>query len=496
MPDRTQEIKNLRAVATACKNYTDTKINDLRWELGTYDLGVDTVNGTTMLLPTPANTIQASMVRVDGASEVSENAIVLQDVAQTTINGITYSITKGVITLNGTATGWVSITLFSGSLSGTYTFKDFGSGTSTASNNIRIAESGEYTKFIPISNISTASNITAIQFYCETNTTLTNVVIKPMLIKGSTAPTEFKVGYDGIHNLELSGLKVEGANKLDNNNLALFGNNRYIITTQNVLILPNTTYTFSNSISNGADGSISILDESLNVIQTIAQSSANKRLATFTTLSNAKYFKIDRWYMDNTTFTIESAEVMLNVGSALPYEPYVSQTLPIDLTSIEDSGGNKLFADGSLKGVGNVTDEITPYKAIKKVARITISQWTYNPSTGFIRSAVINDAKPGNDDQVSNIISDKYETKSYNDMKDNHIIGIAMGDNKQVYIYTGEDISPTVDIEYEISTYQEANIDFSQLVKFEAHSNGSITLVNTNNQDTTSTFKYLKEVAK
>ena len=49
---------------------------------------------------------------------------------------------------------------------------------------------------------------------------------------------------------------------------------------------------------------------------------------------------------------------------------------------------------------------------------------------------------------------------------------------------------------YELATPIEADIDLSQFVKFEAYSNGSITLVNTNNQDTTSTFKYLKEVAK
>ena len=49
---------------------------------------------------------------------------------------------------------------------------------------------------------------------------------------------------------------------------------------------------------------------------------------------------------------------------------------------------------------------------------------------------------------------------------------------------------------YELATPIEVSIDFSQLVRFTAYSNGSITLVNTNNQDTTSTFKYLKEVTK
>lgn len=237
-----------------------------------------------------------------------------------------------------------------------------------------------------------------------------------------------------IHNLELSGLKVEGENLLGNHNLELFSNNRYIKTSQNVLILPNTTYTFSNSISTGADGSISILDESLNVIQTIGQSNANKRLVTFSTLSNAKYFKIDRWYIDTASFTIESAEVMLNVGSdALPYEPYVSQTLPIDLSTILYNG-SPLFEGNSLKAAGTAKDYITPYLAHKEVG---------------------SRAYQSGDEEDTSVLTDGTTTL------------------------------------YALATPIEVSIDWSATLRgIQGYSNGTITLQNTYNMDTANTITY------
>ena len=46
---------------------------------------------------------------MSGKSYKSENLIVLNDVAETAKNGITYSIKNGVITLNGTSTNNINL---------------------------------------------------------------------------------------------------------------------------------------------------------------------------------------------------------------------------------------------------------------------------------------------------------------------------------------------------------------------------------------------------
>ena len=384
------------AVANYSKAYTDKKIEDLKWELGTYDLGVDTINGTTMLLPSPANTIQATMVEIDGASEVSENLLTLQDVAARTINGITFKAENGVFIVNGTASATffqtvaTSIVLSAGSyyLSSfnNYNVNDFRIGLFNSLENVVVNPNTSFT----ISQ-STTYNLVV---HCRTvGITLNNEKFYMMLVKGSTAPTTFKPHFEGIHNLELSGLVVKNSD-----------------------------------------------DE-------------------------------------------------------------VMQTLPIDLTSIEDSGGNKLFADGSIKSAGTAKDSISPTKAIKKMGIVDLGSLNYGTSYG---TNLFNVSLSGVKGLTINLLSAIYTpTDNWNTFTNNDLMAhissggmLILHNNSYTTAAAFKTAMSGVYLVYELATPIEADINLSQLVKFEAHSNGSITLVNTNNQDTTSTFKYLKEVAK
>lgn len=532
MPDRTQDIKNLRAVATACKNYTDKRIDNLKWELGTYDLGVDTINGTTKLLPSPSGTIQATMVRVDGKSEVSENLLIVNDMAETTIKDVKIKVEDGNIILNGTASAsWstrISCSLLNDYV-GDIAWCNFNTQT-IATGNLTMQfhdanNSNVFTANIQAANQSgtttTTNVITQIYIAWSNGTTFNNVVIKPMLVKGTTAPTEWKQGFEGIHNLELSGLKVDGANKcniLDKAQTTISG---VSCQASNNKIKIQGTATASGSV----DFPLSVLSSntyscSINIISGSQQSSTSPSIY----IRNENNSYIDFFSPSRTSFSFTNSvgfirvawesgttinikfNFMLNLGSTvLDYVPYVAPTtLPIDLTSIEDSGGNKLFADGSIKGAGTAKDYITPYVAHKQISKIVLNKTDYswqlngNGTIRYVNNFANIIKKVALSTDTPSIISDKLNTVIWQDMYDGNItsgVSISISGNIGISISDYETLT-TLEVIFELATPIEADINLSQLVKFEAYSNGSITLVNTNNQDTTSTFKYLKEVAK
>lgn len=441
------------AVAQGSKDYTDKVRDSLRWEFGTYDLSAETINGTTMLLPTPANTIQATMVRIDGNSEVSENLIVLDDVAETTTNGITYKVENGVITLNGTATQQTKFAFeFINAIpkNKDYYVLLFISGTTTATNPKAIGETTTDVRLLipSTTTFNVDYDIKYLWFSAGNGTVWTNYVIKPMIVKGSTAPTEFKAGFEGIHNLELSGLKVEGANI--HSGVSTYNDimNNTIAKTIDLGNLEKGTYTISFNLTENSGNRTFVIYYSNNgvintnnPIYTNIYGTGSDKTHTFTLDESITYDDIRLGINSGSNnYTIKLDSLMLNYGSvAKPYADYVQPTtLPIDLSTILYNG-SPLFEGNSLKAVGTAKDYITPYVAHKGVG---------------------SRAYQSGDEEDTSVLTDGTTTL------------------------------------YPLTTPIEADIDFSQLVKFEAYSNGSTTLVNTNNQDTTSTFKYLKEVAK
>lgn len=496
--------KNLKAVLTASKNYTDNSIEKLKWEFGTYDLSVETINGTTMLLPTPANTIQATMDKIYGASKVSENLAILTDTAQTTDRGVTYSISNGAINVNDSATANLTITLSSLTyFNGTYTFKNFGSQALSNSVYFVFLLDGQWTTVVTVKSDSGTITLNGNYVYGIAITSGTSVsgTIKPMLVSGSTAPSEFKVGYDGIHNLELSGLKVEGANLA---NTALFELGAINVNTGEDLannermrsnyieIKPNTYYSLKWDNAN-----INVVCYDENKVKTGSSAVAG----TFLTTPTTKYV---RFYSGLIT---TSTQIMLNEGNtALPYEPYVSQTLPIDLSTILYNG-SPLFEGNSLKGYGSYSDYLTPYKAFKIEKQIKLKDLpiVYDSNNAKF---ITNDISLGNIANTTSILSNVYATgnPTYSSGGMNDMTIATHNSSSGIFYIKDTRFTSVADLKaswtdndyliYPLATPIETDIDLSQLVKFDAHSNGTITLVNTNNQDTASTIKYLKEVAK
>ena len=140
--------------------------------------------------------------------------------------------------------------------------------------------------------------------------------------------------------------------------------------------------------------------------------------------------------VDITQASIDIYKPMLVRGSVAPttFVPYIAPTtLPIDLSSILYNG-SPLFEGNSLKAVGTAKDYITPYKAHKEVG---------------------SRAYQSGDEEDTSVLTDGTTTL------------------------------------YELTTPIEVSINWASLLRgITGYSNGTISLLNTNNQDTANLITY------
>ena len=106
----TQYRKNLKAVLEASKTYADKVANDLRWELGTYDLSVDSDTTTAYTKSVPSNTIMCHINSIGGMSwkinQLVQNGNFVDDTnwsisGYTAIENNTLKVSRSVTTLWG-----------------------------------------------------------------------------------------------------------------------------------------------------------------------------------------------------------------------------------------------------------------------------------------------------------------------------------------------------------------------------------------------------------
>ena len=167
-----------------------------------------TISDTTYNL---VDNVRGLVKNVNGNTAKSENLLLLEDKAETTINGITYGIKNGVITISGTATQDITIYLNVNIPSGTYSFSSF------SNKNIQFRKSGVYIGgWVSFGEKTFDDGIDQISIYYSNGTTATDNIIKPMLIKGSTAPSEFKQGFEGLKSVEYEGIKITNLQGVSN----------------------------------------------------------------------------------------------------------------------------------------------------------------------------------------------------------------------------------------------------------------------------------------
>ena len=195
------EVANLKT-AVEGNLYNETNANGIAYEVALSN-------------PLPYGKVN----KLGGMSYKSDNLLVLNDVAETTTNGITYKVENGVITFSGTASANFNITLaISLSItSGSYTHCQMQTFPSGLSSNVGISgsaidgsnQSFNYSRTFSVTSDTTS---TSMYFVFVSGTNVNGLVCKPMVIQGSTAPTTWKQGFTGIRNTAVSQLSIKGEN--------------------------------------------------------------------------------------------------------------------------------------------------------------------------------------------------------------------------------------------------------------------------------------------
>ena len=398
-------------------------------------------------------------------------------------------------------------TQFAGNYQGTYYYTNIKEVDSSNSSNIG--------KWLEVGNVVTWTNPTGIFNYNFTFDRVDEIRVKKAQVFDLTAmfgagnePSDYEtakaqllsLGIDvneynsystgKIRNLELSGLKVEGSN-LANPSLFELGSistasdsigqdvpNNSRMRSNYIKVKPNTEYTLNYDNYNV---NYFQYDEEYRCI-------SNAVGGTFTTGATTKYVRFYGGIID------ENTKVLFNEGTNSTYIPYVSQTLPIDLSTILYNG-SPLFTNG-LCSIGSIKDELTPYKATKRINRIKVSELTinYNSELAIFYTYVTKKFGVTNVSMVGFDTVNKYYTQLTNleicgvestqgvNFVDTSCQDLTAFHNKydNYYIYYEDYYGPI-----------EVSIDWSATLRnIQGYPNGSIIAENTNNMDVESVITY------
>ncbi len=318
-----------------------------------------------------------------------KNLLNLADVSATTTGGITYSISNGVITLNGTASGDWGINLGNYNFpAGDYAYSDF----RTATNNnlytgLTYSNGWQYAVADHNKKTNTTTEVmTKFRIYVIAGTTLNNVQLKPMLVSDTTVPTTYEpyvggtaspnpsypqpvnvvsgdneIVVNGKNFLDLTGITERtistGVTITPNFNNGLLQNIKIsgTPTTTDWQILKRVTLNAGTYILNGLNltGSQYYGFRFGIYIDSSTQYFVNTNTPTVTfTISESKTVDFVIWVQDKTYYPTTDVYIypMIRLASETDdtYEPYQGNTYNIDLGGL---GKNKFDINSITKGI-------------------------------------------------------------------------------------------------------------------------------------------------
>lgn len=525
--------ENLKAVMQVAKKYTDDKIEQALELLEDYELSSETISQTSQTATAPSDVRTSSLIevggncvkyapseasnknvaykksipnntyklfadKIGGMSYKSENLLVLTDETKT-VSSVTFTIQNGKISSSGTPTntGWIKIKEFTLN-AGTYSYADLTTNTSK----VYLVTSN----YVQLSTTFTLSETTTVFIGKTGNDIINNGNVSnsmPMLVKGSTAPTEFKQGFSGIRNTAVSQLIVSG-NLLDKINYQLeigaisgagadsssttrirFDNNSrfYLTAGTYTLSFKNLTnyiwYGYTNTTNTNATYNVN------------GNWQNNK---TSFTLTNDCYVRFAFKYSDDRTITSisEITEIMLNSGDiAKPYVTPIIKPIPSEIQALDGYGW------GISESVCNYID-FDRKVFVQNVGRVDLGtlNWIYASNNRFYSSDLT--TKVCLDTSVYNAISDKYNVVSRTNVtnadKSLSISKVSESSSSFVNVYDTAYTDTTafknamngVYLYYELATPIETDVsqyltDFNPIETNDLY--GEIEFVNTYNQD-------------
>lgn len=464
-----KEIANLKeALYGYVLDTTDIEISDIipntaTIDSNTYNL-VDNVYG--LIKEVRGNTIK------------SENLLVLEDVSETTTNGITYSIKNGILTLNGTATA--DTVLHIGSISNfklndVFTIKTFNSSVyfqyAFYNNDLWLITSNKFIDNETMQVSNARVNKIELLVNISNGEIFNNSICKPMIVRGSTPPTEFKQGFDGLKSVTYNGTKIIGANLLNiadktkiiiNNSVDSLSLNLESDTQYNCWLKfkVNTYSNTENTISSNVAGGVSSISADISNSEYISVSVGNIYLLKFS-FTTPSTFKVFEWrLLRNNLFgnqglqlNADILEIGLFKGSTAPtkFKPYREPTTILTLTA-------------TLRGVGSAKDKIVitkntddEYYTATKITNIgevdlgTLS-WTYvndSERPRFYTFDITDVRKPSVGSELIKGIAENYEVKTEADGWTTKS-GLSINVTGMVVAY--ETTTPTGSLVYELAT--------------------------------------------
>ena len=453
------------------------------------------LEGTGTIVSIPENTTgYGTIEKLGGKSYKSENLLVLSDVAETTTNGITYSIKDGVMTLNGTASSNFTIHLNLQKevyLNGSYTIGSF----NLTSNRIDLyfnLKSGGYTSIYQL-NVKTSQIITytdilnKISLFLVSGSTY-NLTIKLMLVEGSTPPTEFSQGFEGIKTEYPTNVTVVGRNLWDeqwelgaiNTNGQLVDSTTQIRSKNYIEVLPNSSYYFCN-IDNTYTIYAFEYDKNYNFIRNL-----NGLNTIVTTSSTCAYLKF--YVNEHNTYNYNICINKSNEAINGKYYPYIEHNLPqtniINYVSTQLQTNHSWTQENASKWLGlgvsdsNIIDYVNK-KAIVKYGIVDLGtlEWVATSTSNVYETHSLKDYVPYKG--FTSSYSNETSWVSASNLANKKILlrsdVVLIRDDTYTDIDTFRQAMQGVMLIYELATPIE--IDLSSLETeehFECESNGSI----------------------
>ena len=301
--------------------------------------------------------VQTTVKEIRGKTVATENLIPYPYTETTkTANGVTFTVNSdGSITVNGTATSDADFMLLRGPIQG-YSESYFLSGCPSGGSDTTYYISENFTASKDTGNGVVLNNLPSDQVWrivIKSGTTVNNLVFRPMLNAGTTAKPYSK-WFAGLKNASFEKIVSTGRNLIPypyadgtvtRSGITFTNNGDGSVTTNGtatadayfriVLDLPiskGDKYFLSGCPSGGANNYALRVESSFGIFQDVGNGAA------FTAADNKMNLYI-RVYTGKTVNNIVFRP-MLNYGtSALPYEPYISDTLsaetPIELAEYD-----------------------------------------------------------------------------------------------------------------------------------------------------------------
>ena len=288
-------------------------------------------------------------------SSDNNNLLYFDDVPQTTKNGITYRVENGVFYYSGTATARVDINVNLSKpleLDGEYKLAFFNN---QSGGTMRLFGGSELLNSLPISyanrtdSLNYSNNsLTQLSFMISAGTSVANAELKPMLVKGTTSPTEFKP-YQGeikiipqsIQNLNSYGVGINSTlyNYID------YNNKKYIQQVQKLILDGRNDEMWEISTTENGYGIANFVCtfKSLGVLGYVANGSTNWYISNkeqqltiqSETYTEGVYLNTERVFIRAKSLVVNTIEKLRQYLSLNPVEIIYQIPTPIE-TDISD----------------------------------------------------------------------------------------------------------------------------------------------------------------